>query len=723
MSVLVRHGAAIADFHYLRQYIECLRLRTPEVGTLRGEHFDIETDLATTLDDTSRAGMTLCSLMLAIFYDSEKMGAALELARPERKGDHHIFMRALWPHYAALARLRTLPANALGRARALWEVRRWLAALEKMAKQAAVNVAHRILHIHAERHRAKGEYGDAVRGYAETARVARANRWNHEAGLAHEHACRLLVEIGDTTSARGHYQDASYLYERWGAQGKLLHLQQFWLEAVEERGAEMSGAWQIAGRSDVQALDLETVMRAARAVSSEVELGSLVEALLAVAVENAGARTGTLVYVRDGVPHVEADMKIDESGTETRLLGEAVHGEGGAVPESLVRVALLLEGPRVIDDVQSEKDLAAELSPLRARGARSVLIVPLIRKEEAVGALILGNDLATGIFSPARVRLLEIVAAQAAISLENAMLYDDLQDSLRTEIELNAANRRFVPQEFLASLGAPNIASVALGDSVQKEMTVLFSDVRAFTSLVEGMTPEQNIAFINEYLSKMEPPILTNHGFVDSYIGDAVMALFDVPDDAMRAAVGMLQGLQDLNVSRRSLGQTSIRMGVGVNSGLLTLGTIGGPNRIKCGVIGDCVNLAARLESATKQYGVPLLVGGDSVDRLEEPRAFDLRIVDTVRVVGRHKPVTLYEIYDADPAPVREAKRRASAAWNEALKAYKSADLVRARDAWMAVREELPDDPVVALRLSRCLQLIDEPPGGEWDGIHDLMRK
>src|SRR5207244_63936 len=157
----------------------------------------------------------------------------------------------------------------------------------------------------------------------------------------------------------------------------------------------------------------------------------------------------------------------------------------------------------------------------------------------------------------------------------------------------------------------------------------LFSDIRGFTPLVADMNAQENIDFINAYLAHMEPPILLHRGFVDSYIGDAVMALFDDdPDGAVAAGIGMCQALASFNRTRAGGGLGPVRMGVGVNQGPLTLGTIGGPEHIKCGVIGDAVNLAARVESLTRLYQVDMLISHHTVEALRAPARLSLREVD-----------------------------------------------------------------------------------------------
>ena len=238
-----------------------------------------------------------------------------------------------------------------------------------------------------------------------------------------------------------------------------------------------------------------------------------------------------------------------------------------------------------------------------------------------------------------------------------AQSFTSMRDAVRTTIidlkETNLSIERFVPRAFLAKIGRPNIRSVALGDNKRQDMTILFADIRNFTALSERMSPDENFAFINAYLSEMGPVIAQHGGFIDKYIGDAIMALFEKADDGVRAGLAMLAILERFNATRLAAGAEPIVIGIGLNTGSLMMGTIGEQHRMDGTVISDAVNLAARLESLTKDYRVALLVSQFTVDRLDDPEAYALRPVDTVVVRGRTQPVAIFEV-QARPSSVRQ---------------------------------------------------------------------
>jgi len=265
---------------------------------------------------------------------------------------------------------------------------------------------------------------------------------------------------------------------------------------------------------------------------------------------------------------------------------------------------------------------------------------------------------------------------------------------------------RFVPRQFLEQLGKDRIVDVVLGDQVERVMTVLFADIRGFTRLAERMTPDETFRFVNRYLSAMEPAITRHRGVIDKYVGDAVMALFpERPDDAIHAALGMFERLATLSAERAGQGEQPIQIGIGIHTGRLMLGTVGARQRMDTTVISDAVNLASRVESLTKVYGLPLIVTEDTRDALGTDAAVTLRRMDRVLVQGKSQPVVLFEVLDADTPAGREAKLRSLLAFERGLQAYEALDLDSATHWFEAARAVAPDDPVAGLLLERIRRL------------------
>ncbi|AFZ08893.1 adenylate/guanylate cyclase [Oscillatoria nigro-viridis PCC 7112] len=279
----------------------------------------------------------------------------------------------------------------------------------------------------------------------------------------------------------------------------------------------------------------------------------------------------------------------------------------------------------------------------------------------------------------------------------------NLKKSLDAESDLTDAYGRFVPHQFLHLLGYESIIDVNLGDQVQQEMSVLFADIRDFTTLSETMTPQENFKFINAYLSRMEPAITRNNGFIDKYIGDAIMALFsDYADDAVKAGIAMLNILNDYNEHRQRVGYIPIQIGIGINSGSLMLGTVGGQSRMDSTVISDAVNLASRIEGLTKDYCVPLLISQQTLERLRNPADYAIRIVDKVQVKGKSKYVVVYEVFDADPPEILSAKLANLSVYNEAMLLCDRKEFREAGKLFEECLRTNPSDRVARIYLKRC---------------------
>jgi PAS domain S-box-containing protein len=276
--------------------------------------------------------------------------------------------------------------------------------------------------------------------------------------------------------------------------------------------------------------------------------------------------------------------------------------------------------------------------------------------------------------------------------------------------QLNEAFSRFVPSQFLQLLDKKSIADVRLGDQVQKEMSVLFSDIRDFTTLSESMTPQDSFNFINDYLSCMELALIENQGFIDKYIGDGIMALFSgSADDALLAGISMLQRLAEYNRNRANFGYVSIKIGIGINTGSLMLGTVGGKNRMDGTVISDAVNLAARLESLTKEYGVPLLITHYTLARLQNPMEYSIRFIDKVKVKGKSKAVAVFEVFDGDEPQVKESKLATKTIFEEGLFLYHQQATKQAAQRLEEVLSLNPMDTVAQIYQLRC-QLQQHKP-------------
>jgi len=236
----------------------------------------------------------------------------------------------------------------------------------------------------------------------------------------------------------------------------------------------------------------------------------------------------------------------------------------------------------------------------------------------------------------------ELHSQNAKLALLTRQLAEAQEDKL---FQLNQAYERFVPREFLSLLGKQSIIDINLGDQIETEMTVLFADIRGFTSISEQMTPPDNFDFINNYFGQMVPIILQYQGVIDKYIGDAIMALFPSAEDAINAALTMLKTLVRYNQILQTTDLPTVQIGIGIHTGRLMLGIIGGQTRMDGTVISDAVNIASRLEGLTKTYHTPLLISETTYLKLSDTSKYHIRELDCIKVKGKSQYIKIFEVF------------------------------------------------------------------------------
>jgi two-component system sensor histidine kinase ChiS len=300
----------------------------------------------------------------------------------------------------------------------------------------------------------------------------------------------------------------------------------------------------------------------------------------------------------------------------------------------------------------------------------------------------------------------------------------ELLARIRTHIELSRTNKayaRFVPREFLRLLGKERIEDVVRGDQVQRNMSVLFADIRGFTTISENMSPRENFNFINSYLGRMGPIIRENSGFIDKYMGDGMMAIFpEDGGDAVRAAVGMNRELHRYNGHRAKVGYRPIGLGIGIHFGSIMLGTVGEQERMDGTVISSDVNLASRLEGLTKHLRVPVIASGDVLDLLQDQRQMAWRHLGRVLLKGKHRAVDAYDVFEGEQMERRSRKLATKELFERAVAQFAQGELARAERNFRAVRGRDPEDFAARFYEERCAQLLQFGTPEGWDGTLDV---
>jgi signal transduction histidine kinase/class 3 adenylate cyclase/CheY-like chemotaxis protein len=297
---------------------------------------------------------------------------------------------------------------------------------------------------------------------------------------------------------------------------------------------------------------------------------------------------------------------------------------------------------------------------------------------------------------------------------------DEFLARIKTHLSLHRINKvtnRFVPAEFIRTLGKNTLTEISLGDQVQQQVTVLFTDIRGYTTLAEQMTPAENFRFVNAYAGRMGPIIKQHNGFVNQYLGDGIMAIFQQsPDDSLLACIGMQRSLKRYNQERESRGRQPIRVGMGMHSGSLIMGIIGDEQRTDAATISDTVNTAARMESLTKQVGADILLSGAAMQELHDPGQYQLRYLGKVRVKGRNAPVGVYECFDCDPEAVQRLKQEWLPAFDEALRLYSDQAFAKAIVRFEEIVAANPADRIASNLLRVAKQYLAHGVPEGWAG-------
>lgn len=315
-----------------------------------------------------------------------------------------------------------------------------------------------------------------------------------------------------------------------------------------------------------------------------------------------------------------------------------------------------------------------------------------------------------------------------AIGEEEALLMiRDITDRKHAEAELKRLTdsfARFFPPEYLKFLNKKSVMDIQLGDHISKEMAVMFSDIRSFTTMSEGMTPKESFDFVNAYLRQVAPGIRAHDGVIVKFLGDGVMAVFpNSVDDAVEAGIDKFNRLQDYNRRRQATGFFPITIGMAIHVGYMMVGIVGEYNRIQGDALSDNVNLTARLESLTKFYGVSLLISEDVLSRLTCPQKYLTRFLDRVIVKGRTEAVAIYEILDACDAATRRLKIQTLPDFEQGLKHYCEGNLPNAQGCFERVLSINSLDKTAQLYLERVQQLMQDGIPANWDGAWAFNQK
>ncbi len=581
----------------------------------------------------------------------------------------------------SLSRINAAPKDRATRR----SVKRALGLHRKWAAESPANYAAAYSLIQGAWASARGHHGKAERHLHRAIELAEEHQLPLIAAVAHEEAATLYSKTG-RPRLREHMLRSAY--NRFQRQGMTLRTDRLarehpWLISRDlvpaGTGLDPAGAHQVF-----------------RALSAARTPESLANIVLGSVAETTGASRVIGLVGEDERLSVRA---VYENGKTT-----TVDGPWNEVQYDREIVRRVVESGSALIVAADLAGIGSALSRKSSRNAsiQSTLVVPVRLQEKTIGVIYAENHEPGKRFTAAQEEAVAFLCAQAAAPLWNLQLEAQLRAADEYRRSLIDVQSRFVPNEFLRILDVDDIRRVRSGYRVERRMTVLISDIRGYTTMLEDMNVSEASDIAMGFLTAVEVPIVSCNGVIQDVRGDEIVAVFESEADAVRAGLGMLRSLREHNLERVAHGSEELHAGIGLNSGMLGIGLVGGVNRMVLTIIGDAVNLAARIESTNKRYGSGLLISDKTYKGLPNPGDFDIRRMERVMVVNRRKPVTIYEVYDDDPESLRAAKRSAQPYFDEAFALFDAGDVDGARAAFERCEQLLPDDPVAPLHLAHC---------------------
>lgn len=604
---------------------------------------------------------------------------ALECAAQRHSGPAYIYVSHYFFYPLTLCALYH-EWDAKAQKDALKTIKKYLKILKHRMQTNPDNHENKYWLVQAEYERIQKNYDESIKCFKNAVDSAIKAQFIHEEALAHELWAKLYLEINEVIAAKGHFNEAIHLYKLWGAKAKisLLTTKFAHLELKAEEDNEYGNELNI---------DLEAVIDSLTTISKEIEIEKVISAVLHIIVKNSGAQSGTLLLINNDKLQVAGHL--DDRGSIKYLLNTLPYEKVGTIlPKTIAEIVLKTKNPITLNT--SKDILNFNRDPYFARNPpKSALCFPIIQKDNVKGILYLENQLSEYVFTEERMQILNILGTQVAISTENARLYKIFE--------------HFVPKEFLGFLNKKNLTDVSLGDCKEKEFTILFADVNNFASLSENMPPTEVFYLLNDYYKCIEPEIMQQNGFVDKYLGDALLALF--PERAEQAIVSALRVQQAIaNLNKLRSNKKTLSLSVGLNTGRSIFGIVGAEHRFDVSIISDATNLAARVQSLTKIYNLPILTTQHTINRCANKALFAYREIDKVRVKGKEEVISLFEIM---PSQLEETERKMDLTieFEKAKDLYAHCKFISATKIFKKCHEKNLADPIYEIYIKRCIDM------------------
>lgn len=562
----------------------------------------------------------------------------------------------------------------------------------------------------------KKNYDLAVTYFEKAIDLSRKNHFSHEEALANELMAQCYIAQNKETASRGYLLNSIELYQGWGCKFKVKLLGELYenisrLKVPQEVLLSSTDELNKNSKLDFSgAMDVETIFTATQTLAKEMNPEKLTNKIIMIMLANSGANRGALILESNETFFIEGYSSLVEESIPN-ILGQDIKScqyFPAAIINYVAKTKKMLVMGSFADAKQKFND-----SYFTHYSPESILCTPLIRSGKLQGIIYLENSLTRNTFTRDRIAMLEMLSVQAAISLEISRSY--------------TAFERFVPKKFLDLLGKRRLVDIQLGDSMELTLTTLFCDLRNFTQISEQRASHETFTILNQFLSDVAPIIIKYEGFIDKYIGDAVLALFptDKPDGAIKAAIEIQQAIQALNIRLKEQGliEHALAAGIGINCGASVMGVLGSKERLDTTVISDAVNLASRVEALNKIYATDILVTNNVISRLVSPQSFELYQVDKVIVKGRTQAISIYEVINALPSEKKQVKQKFYNEFRQVISVYLEQDFDQAFILLNELKNKFPDEKIIDVFIEHSNLLSRSGVLENWKGAVELTSK
>ena len=594
---------------------------------LTGDAYDEDKMMAQNIERNDKTGTFFIHFnkLILCYYFGENTKALVHAAESRKLLEAVLAKFEIPNHhfYEALNMLSLYPnATASDQGKYMKQVRANMKQLKKWAKDAPMNYQHKHDLIDAERLRVLGKFNDARLVYDKAIEGASMNDYIHEEALSYELAGKFYLEQKAQDLAEFYLKAAYNAYREWGANAKLRNLEQTYpkyVSGVNRSSRNVTQAGDVDTSSSMisgSMLDITTLLKAATSISGEIVLPKLLNMLMQIVIENAGAQIGKLILAKENGLYIEAQIGADKN-TEV-LMDRRVEGSG-LLAESVVKYVQRTGESVVINnavsDIRFEKD-----AYIISQKPQSILSLPIFNQGKLIGVLYLENNLVTGAFTQDRIDILSLLSGQIAVSIDNAILYDKMEQKVNERTaELNEEKKKtdkllfnILPQETAEELKRDGKTTPRKFEKV----TVMFTDFSGFTSIAEKMSPEELVNEVDTCFAAFDR-ITDKYGIEkiktigDSYMcaGGLPVANTTHPRDVIRAALEIQHWMEAYNALREQQNLPHFQIRIGVHSGPVVAGVVGS-KKFAYDIWGDTVNTASRMESS----GMPgqINISGDT---------------------------------------------------------------------------------------------------------------